>query len=89
MTERINHQISDIPHADSVDIQIEPVIESRECTKEPEVKDQLFRKGKRDGREPAIEVAFMVLPMNPMQPTYVKRPVGRIVPDFGPNRGQN
>src|SRR6202046_3963085 len=85
MAEGINHQIADIPGRDAEDIQTKPMIEGRQQTEEPQLKDELLGKGERNCCQPTVQMALVMLPMNPMEPAYVKGPVRTIVPNLGPN----
>src|ERR1700733_8167624 len=86
MAEGINHQVADIPRRDPEDIQTKPMIEPRQRPEEPKVKNEFLRKGERNRSQPTIQVALVMLPMNPVEPAYVKGPVRSIVPNLGPGR---
>ena len=42
MAEGINHQIADIPGRDAEDIQAKPMIEGRQHTEEPKIKNEFL-----------------------------------------------
>ena len=69
MAERIYNQVSDVPEGDSVNIQAEPMIDYGQHAQIPGIEDELLGKRERNSRQPAVQLALVVLAMNPMEPT--------------------
>ena len=85
MAERIYNQVSDVPRSDSENIQANPMIDDCQRAEESNVENEFLRKRKRNRRQPAVQMAFVMLPMNPMELTQVKSAMRSVVPDLGPN----
>src|SRR5580704_5244808 len=88
VTEGVYHQVADIPCAYSEEIQADQAIDAGQQSQQPGIEDELLGERERDRRERAVEMAPVMLHMDPMKRTQVERPVRRIVPDFRPDGGQ-
>lgn len=89
VAERIYYQVSDVPAADTENIQAKPMIDDGQHAQIPGIEDELLGKRERNCCQPAVQIAFVVLAMNPMEPTHVKHPMRRIVPNLSPDCRQD
>src|SRR5262245_10807783 len=62
------------------------MIDNGEWTEQPEVKHQLLRERERDRGQTAVQAAFVVLEVDPVQRAQMEGTVRGVVPYLGPDR---
>ena len=88
VAERIDHKIANVPCCDPESIQSEEIIDNGQRSEQPNVEDQLFRERKGDRRKKAVQMALVMLKMNPMQRPQMEGAMRAVVPNLGPDRRQ-
>src|SRR5262249_32869410 len=83
MAERIDDQVSDIPACYSEEIHREETIHDRQRAEQPDIEDQLLRERERHRGERRVQMALVVLQVNPMERAQMERAMGAVVPDLG------
>src|SRR4051812_46744591 len=86
MAERIDDEIADIPTRDTEDVETRELVDQGERKQQTKVEDQFLGERKRDRGHPRVNVALVVLDVNPVQWAPVEGSMRGIVPDFGPDR---
>lgn len=63
-------------------------VDDRQDAEQPEIEDELLGKGKGYRGKPAVQVASVMLYVNPVEALEVEGAVRGVVPDLGPDRGE-
>lgn len=89
MAEGIDDQVADVPAGDAEEVEADEAVDDRQHPEEAKVEDELLGEGERDRGKPAVEMAPVMLDVDPMEGLEVECAVRGVVPDLGQDRGED